>query len=124
MLVLLLYMAFELHVLVRNKHRTEPLYIHDRYVEARRAVALCGDPDPQQRAAFERNLAAVSRRARADLAEQNPALDEDGVDRALAERAAAVAGTVDALVDEEGCEATEVWKLVKRHELRARVNLR
>jgi hypothetical protein len=123
-LVLIAYVAFELHVLQRSKHRTEPLFIHDRYIEARQATARCGDPDAEQRADFERNLGAVSRRARADLAEQNPGLGEADVERLLDERAAEVAATVNVLVDEKGCEDIEVWKLVKRHELRARQNLR
>jgi hypothetical protein len=123
-LVLAGYVGFEAWAVKRSGHLIEPANIFDQYIAIDQAAGRCGAPDEKQRKDFERNLAAVTRRARADLAESNATEPADLLDQRLRERADARRAGVDAVIDNQGCESKEIWKLVKLHEQRARLNLR
>ena len=122
-LIALGYVGFEASAVMRSQHRFEPLFTFDRFVSMHHASRRCGDPEPEQRARFERNLAAVTERARRDLAATHAPIAPGEVERMLTERDDARAREVDALVEAGGCDDPELWTLLKRYEQRARLNI-
>lgn len=117
------YLAFEVYGVHTQRHLMQPGYIHAQYAGAQRAMARCGDPSPEQRARFERNLAVMARRARQALAEALPGAGSDELDARVAERAAQRVAEVDARVASTGCDDRALWSLMKTYEQRARLNL-
>ena len=101
----------------------EPAYIFEEFVEAKQATDRCGEAEAGQREKFLRNFGAIRRRAAANLAEADPDASPDAIEVALDERAVARRDRVDALIDANGCADKEVWAMMRRFEIRARLNL-
>jgi len=118
------YLGFEIYTLKRLGYRTEPLFIYDRFLESRYGAQACGDLDPERLKKFERNLAAVERRALRDLGEADAQAGEQEITAKLASRRAGVEAETAALIAREGCDSIEAFKLKKSFENRARLNLR
>jgi hypothetical protein len=118
------YLGFEIYSLKRLGYRTEPLFIYDRFVEARYGALACGDIDESRLAKFDQNLSSVERRALRDLREVNAQAGERQIAAMLASRRADVEADTAALIAREGCDSIEAFKLNKSFENRARLNLR
>lgn len=118
------YIVFELYTLKRLSYRTEPLFIYDLFIKDRYGATRCGGVDPAQLESFDRNLVAIERRARRDLAEAEALNSEEAIDAALAERRAQAEADAAALIEPEGCDGIEAFKLKKGFESRARKNFR
>jgi hypothetical protein len=123
-LILAGYVGFEAWVVKRSGHLIEPLNIFDQYIAIDRAATACGALDEDQRKDFQRNLDAVTRRARDDLAQIHATEPASAIDRRLRDRADVQRASVDAVIGAGGCQSKEIWKLLKLHEQRARLNLR
>ena len=124
--IVILYLGFEVYGLERARERMEPAAVYAEYVGAHRAAALC-DPEPPTRAAFERNFAAVTERARADLATRtSDGVDytDSAVDATLRANRRARESEIDALIAADGCDGKQAWRLLKLYEIRSRLNLR
>ena len=122
-LVLAGYIGFEFWAMSRVAYRMEAPYIVASQVEAQHAMALCGSPDAEQSADFRHNLASVTRRAQRELAETYPQDAAAAIDERIGERTRTSIASVDTLVAEKGCDDIEVWKLHRRYENFARLNL-
>lgn len=118
------YVGFELFAIQKTKYRTEPDFIFNEFIGIQRASERCGDPDDDVKRRFARNLASVRRGAREDYIEQQPDRSEadadDFIDALIGERER----EVDQLIDDQGCEAADVRRLVILYERRANLNLR
>lgn len=117
------YFGFEAFNLHRLGYRMEPLYIFDQFASADAAVGLCGNPDSAERARFAHNFLYVTRRAVADLAEQAPAQGGLSPQQAIDARGDQRSHEVALMVEKSGCESPDARRLVKFHEIRARLNL-
>lgn len=122
-LVVVVYLGFELFGLHKARDRMEPGYVFNEFVGARHAVALCADGE-RRNADFERNFNAVTERAIRALAESS-------LDSTIEQATARVSlqqktreSEVDALVAAEGCDGEQVWRLLKLYEIRSTLNLR
>ncbi|MEM0955850.1 MAG: hypothetical protein AAGI24_17045 [Pseudomonadota bacterium] len=118
------YVGLEFSVLHTQRYRAEPLYIHNEFVTANQATLRCGDPDPKVWQRFQSNFQGMRHRALAQLQEATP---QAGADELVAQLDSAVAsrvGEVNAFIDANGCKHMDVWRWVKLHEVRARLNLR
>lgn len=118
------YVGLEISTLHTQRYRTEPLFVFNDFVTADQATLRCGDPGTEERQRFQSNFEAVKRRALDELKETDPqavaAALLDQLDALAAERS----GEVDAFIDTNGCEHMDVWRWVKLHEVRARLNLK
>ena len=121
--LLIAYVGFETYAVSRVGYRMEPLYIFERFVEADRAVSVCGEPPAAMREKFARNRRSVRWRAEQELLEQNPGEAGDKIEGLLAERVLSIESGVDKLIAERGCDDLEIFKLSKGYENRARLNL-
>jgi hypothetical protein len=118
------YVGLELSTLHTQRYRTEPLFIFDEFVTADHAAQRCGEPDAEERERFQSNFQVVRRKALAELQEAKPQATAAELTSRLDSLAAERTGEVDAFIDSNGCEHTDVWRWVKLHEVRARLNLR
>ena len=123
-LIVLGYAAFEVNSLRRSQRLFEPLFTFDQFVSARHAARRCGDPGPELRRDFDRNLDAVRVRARRELAETHSRRAIEEIEGMLSERERERERELDDLIGTAGCADPEVWKLVKLHEQRARLTIR
>ena len=119
-LVVVVYLGFELFGLHKARDRMEPGYVFNEFVGARRAAEACGVKD-SQKAAFERNFVAVKARALDALLAAEPDTDAAAL---LATREQAREAEVDALIAAQSCGGKEVWRLLKLHEIRSNLDLR
>ncbi len=124
LVILVGYLGFELTMLSAQKYRTEPLFVHYEFVTADQAVMRCGDPGAEERQRFQSNFQAVRRKAFADLRETNPQASQDELSRELDALATQRISEVDAFIDANGCKHKDVWRWVKLHQVRARLNLK
>lgn len=118
--VVIVYVGLELYGLHHARERMAPEQVFREFVGARHAMRRCKPEVPENRD-FERNFQAVSARALKALHEQMP--EGEGVE-VLANLRRVREAEVDALIRAEGCEGKGVWKLLKVHEIRGRLNLR
>lgn len=123
LIVVVAFLGFELYTLTRLSYRTEPLYIYDQWLRADAAFERCGSGDHSERKAFLRNLSAVRRRAADALADELPGDDDAARDLRLEQRAAQQRQAVLNVVTAGGCGDKQVWRWLKTHEQRARLNL-
>jgi hypothetical protein len=121
--IVAVYVGFEAFTISKVAHRAEPLYIFERFAAFDRAMSRCGETDADTQQRFTRNRAAVRVRAELELAEQRPENSLEQIHARLDEAAAAQVSEVDALIDELGCDDTELRMLVRGYENRARLNL-
>ena len=119
-LVVVVYLGFELFGLHKARDRMEPGYVFNEFVGARRAAEACGVKD-SQKAAFVRNFVAVKARALDALLAAEPDTDAAAL---LATREQAREAEVDALIAAQSCGGKEVWRLLKLHEIRSNLDLR
>ena len=123
-LVVLGYVGFEVSAVRHSQHLFEPLFTFDQFASIQHATQRCGGPDEEQRRRFLSNLPAVRRRAGQELAERDPQRSVEEIERMLDGRTGAREAEVDALIEERGCADSEVWKLLKLYEIRARARVR
>jgi hypothetical protein len=116
------YLGLELHGLHRARDSMEPASIFRDFVGARHAVDRCG-ADAEERAAFDSNFAVVESQALRDLAARNPQSSDAEHRVILEQQRRAREEEVDALIAREGCAGKDVWRLLKLHEVRSRLNL-
>ena len=121
--VFVAYIGFEGWAAHKVRYRIEPLYIHDRWVEAQHALGRCAEPEPGQLEKFWRNFVSVTRNASEDLAERNPEQSADDITESLQLRAAEREQAVDAVIDAKGCANAQVKVWLRRFEIYARLNL-
>lgn len=121
--IVLGYAAFEVYGLHASRHVMEPGHIYRQFTGASHAMARCGEPEPGQRARFERNLASVGRRARRDLEQAHPDKAPAAIDALLAEQRRSREAEIDALVAAQGCAGKDVLMLVMLYESRAKLKL-
>ncbi|MEM6707688.1 MAG: hypothetical protein AAF648_02770, partial [Pseudomonadota bacterium] len=117
------YVLFEVTHLQRFAYRMEPDYILDELVRADRAVTLCGSPPDAERQKFLHNLSIVRERAQSALLSSDPSLSPESGRAQVALKIEAAASTVDDVVAGEGCTSAKVWRWIKLHEVRARLNI-
>ncbi len=122
--IVLGYVGLELSTLHTQRYRTEPLFIFNEFVTADQATARCGDPGEEERHRFQSNFQAVKRKALVELQETQPQAATAELVRQLDALATERIGEVNQFIDNNGCEHTDVWRWVKLHEVRARLNLR
>ena len=122
--IVLAYLAFEVHVVSRNAYRTEPAFIFDEFIAASQAVRRCGPLKPVDASRFEANYRYAAWRAASAVTDDAPADAPAAAERRRAAREAEVRQRVDGLVADLGCEHTELFRLRKRYENLARLNLR
>lgn len=113
------YFAFEVSNLHRLKYRTEPAFILNEFASAYYAVEACPVADAKQTSDFTRNYAHVRRNALKDAQAQETSAEET-VSRIIDGAKA----TVNELLLVDGCNGTELKRLQKLHQVRARLNLR
>ncbi len=117
------YIGLEIYFVQKLGYRMEPLYIHNEFVSANYAVERCGSPAGEERERFLRNFSIVTSRASKALEEESPDKSAADIALALAERRTEREREIDALIDAKGCKDMDLWRLVKLHEIRARLNL-
>ncbi|MFK7830919.1 MAG: hypothetical protein AB8B57_14165 [Congregibacter sp.] len=122
------YFAFEVSNLHRLRYRMEPLYIFDQFASAHIAIQHCGTPDDEERRRFARNFNYVTRRAVEDTVEPvNPDSDDQqrkaDAEGSIRNRLELRRQEVEALLAAQGCQGADLRKLVKFHEIRARLNV-
>lgn len=117
------YIGFELHAVSRAGYRMEPSHILGEFATAQRGAEVCGDPDAATHERFVRNYAWTQRRARTALGDTDPTLDPAQLDARIAEQINQFHAQVDTLIADHGCKHIDVWRLVKRHDNLARLNL-
>ena len=122
-LVVLGYIGFEAYSVHRVGYRMEAPYIFDQFVSAYRAASVCRTPEAEQQQKFLRNLSSVTKRAEKAWAKTQTGASPDAVERTAATRRKAAEEEVDALIETRGCEDMEVWKLLRRFEIYAKLNL-
>lgn len=123
LLIVAAYLGFEIFAVTKVAYRLEPVYIFERFVAMDRAMSRCGDPAPDVQSRFTGNRDSVRQRAELELREQNPEETPQAIDRRLAEIVHSQEATVDALIDQLGCDDIEVFKLTRGYENRARLNI-
>ncbi len=123
-IILVAYLGFEVTMLNSQRYRTEPLFIHHEFVTADQATRLCGDPGAEERQKFQANFQAVKRKALSELQSTYPQATAEELTRQLDSLAGERIGEVDAFIASNGCEHMDVWRWVKLHEVRARLNLK
>lgn len=116
------YIGFEIYAVTRNSYRTEPEYIFTTFATAARAVEACGALEPGHSERFAANYAYVQQRA-ANALKDGQGEPAEGAVTSVDELGRSAAREVDELLREKGCEDMEVWKLRKRYENLARLNL-
>ncbi len=121
--VVVIYLGFEVYGLHRARERMEPLAVYREFAGARRAAERC-DPRPATFDDFERNFAAVTELALADLRSQDPGVDAVTVNATLQALTSEREAEVDALIDDGDCDGPDAWRLLKLYEVRSRLNLR
>ncbi len=84
-LVIVLYLGFEMFAASKAGYRLEPLYIFDQLVAARVAETRCGNSDSEVLAQFDGTLGSIRRKALVALAEQHPERAE-GIEAMLQQR--------------------------------------
>ncbi len=117
------YIGLELYFVQKLGYRMEPLYIHNEFVSANYAVERCASRAAEERERFLRNFSVVASRAGEALAQESPEKSAQDIALALAQRRAAREREIDALIEAKGCDDMDLWRLVKLHEARARLNL-
>jgi len=117
------YFAFEIYAVSKVSYRTEPVYIFERFVAVDRAMNRCGQSGNDTKVDFDRNLAAVQRRAELELLEQNPSKSVNDIQAFLTQTERQQQAEVDTLIDELGCDDIELFKLVRGYANRARLNI-
>ena len=122
-IVLAGYIGFEVYAINKVSYRMEGLYIFDQYVSAQRAFSVCNKPEGKKYEKFLRNLAAVRRRALKELAEEQPEVSADEIQHLAALRETENQNKVDTIINAKGCEDKEVWTLLKRFEIYAKLNV-
>ena len=123
-IVVVAYVGLELSTLHTQRYRTEPLFQLDEYTAADTAWRSCGEGDAQERERFESNYAVIQRKAGEQLLEVDPDLTESDVTGQVESLISAQTEAINALLSEGGCEDRTVWRWVKLHEARARLNLK
>ena len=121
--IVVVYLGLELYGLHHARERMEPGAVYDEFAGARRAVEVC-NPNPPEAGDFERNFRAVTARASGELEARQPAPTPQEVAVELAARRSAREAEVDALIEEQGCKGSDVWRLQKLYEARSRLKLR
>ncbi|MEL7537040.1 MAG: hypothetical protein AAFM91_08305 [Pseudomonadota bacterium] len=121
--IIVAFIGFEMHAASRNSYRMEPEHVFGQFASADRAVSECKTPQLDRLAKFKRNYGYARNRAYAALAAKNPEASPQEVDDMVTVAQQVVHREVDALIAEKGCEDIEVWKLLKRFENLARLNL-
>lgn len=124
LVIVLGYLAFEVHVVSRNAYRTEPVFIFGEFITASQAIRRCGPLKPVDVEQFETNYRYARWRASNAISEDRPAESPAAVEATLEAREAEGRQRVDALVADLGCEDIELRKLRKRYENFARLTLR
>ena len=117
------YVGFELHALDRLGYRMEAAHIVEQNAAAGRAFNLCGDAASESAPDFWRNLEAVSGRARRELADDHPQATPARIQEMIHERMRSGEALADGVVAEKGCKDIEVWKLLRRFDNFARLNV-
>lgn len=112
-------LAFEAHTWRKAAYRMEPLHMYDQFVIVGEAAERCGDPTPELREQFARNLEARERRTLEALVEERPDTTEAALVAELAERRAERERETVAEIEQYGCDSTEIRMLLKRYEIRA-----
>lgn len=138
-IVVIGYFGFEAYNLHRLGYRMEPLYIFDQFASAHVAIQHCGQADSSERRRFADNFAYVTARAEEDLTERYtdelstqpqeladnsaPKVPEQHAEGSITDRLALRQAEVEALLESQGCDGPDLRRLVKFHEIRARLNL-
>lgn len=118
------YFGIEVYQFHRMGYRMEPLFIFEKFAAANVAAELCGPVDEDERQRFLRNFRHVTRRAVEELDAQASDVATTSPKQGIAELEAAQRSEVEALIAEQSCAGPEVKRLVKFHEIRARLKLR
>ena len=117
------YIGFELFTFHKARYRMEAPYVFNQFVAAHRAYTSCKTPEGQQYNRFVRNMGIVQQRAVGKLSEQHPQASTDDIEQLVKVRTDEQYQIVDTLVSDSGCSDIEVWKLLKRFDNYARLNL-
>lgn len=117
------YIGFELFTFHKARYRMEAPYVFNQFVAAHRAFTSCKTPEGQQYERFVRNMGIVQRNATGKLSEQHPQASPQEIAQMVEQRTGEQYQMVDSLVSDSGCSDIEVWKLLKRFDNYARLNL-
>ncbi len=117
------YFALEIVVASRNAYRMEPEFIFGEFVAASQAVTLCGTLKPAEAGRFDANFSYAKRRAIDAAGQARTTESTAAIEAFVRSQEADGRREVDGLVDRLGCEDIEVFKLRKRYENFARLNL-
>ena len=123
MAIVAAYIGLEFSVLHTQRYRAEPLFIHNEFVTAHQATLRCGEPNPDVWQRFQTNFSAIRSRALQQLKENQPQSEAQELVDQLAMLADRRRSEVDAFIDTNGCKHKDVWRWVKLHEVRARLNI-
>ena len=115
------FIGFEIFAAGRNSYRMEPEYVFAVYAKSAHAVAQCGPLESGLSEKFDASYRYVRGRAVAAVAGKSGPADRKA-EAAVLEQELAVQQSVDALIRENNCESTEVWKLRKHYDNLARLN--
>lgn len=121
--IVLGYAAFEVYGLHASRHLMGPGHIYRQFIGASHAMSRCGEPEPGQRADFERNLTSVGRSARRGLEQAHPHKAPAAIDALLAELRRSREAEIDALLAAQGCAGKDVRMLMRLYESRAKLKL-
>lgn len=117
------YFALEIFVVSRNAYRMEPAFIFGEFVGASHAVSLCGTLKPAESDRFDANYSYARRRAIDATAQDRAADSPETIEALVRSLEADGRREVDGLVEKLGCADIELFKLRKRYENLARLNL-
>lgn len=110
------YIGFEIYMVKKMKYRTEPTHIFSQHVEAAAAVDACGQLDDDRSDVFAKNFQYARGRAIVDIV---PVAGEDAETHVIEQERALRQG-VATMIEQQGCDDMEVWKLRKRYSNLAR----
>jgi hypothetical protein len=115
------FVLVEGYTLNKTKHRFDPVYILDQFLETNAAVSECGSPDQEQMQRYQRNLRLVTARAATKLRERNPGKSAEEVDELILLRREAREQEVDRSIQAGGCGDPRIKTLLRRFEIQARL---
>lgn len=117
------YFALEVFVASRNAYRMEPEFIFGEFVAAAHAVSLCGTLKTAESERFDANYSYARRRAVDAVGQARTAESPAAIEAFVRSRETDGRREIDGLVENLGCGDIEVFKLRKRYENLARLNL-
>lgn len=114
------YIAFELSMLNKLGYRMEVDHILERMVSAQHAMTRCSQATSTEQQNFSHRLERFMGRAKRELSEANPAMDDAQIATILDGQVSDIQQSTDVAIATLGCESPEVSTLVRRYAVYAR----